>query len=212
MERLSFSTRSFRCDLAFAPRHQNAPTCDPPYGMSEVARPHQHSAKSPSPDPHQHSSDPSPFSERYLSASSAAIAPEPAEVIAWRYTESATSPAAKTPSGGPCLDASLVANLRRRGARCHCEERARFARSHALLVARGHKVAFGRGLKLSEDACVGRVADRDERRRDVERLALVGMDVLRARASSLGRAARPDRADVNARAPRTCSTTPSRVG
>ena len=82
------------------------------------------------------------------SASSAAIAPEPAEVIAWRYTESATSPAAKTPSGGPCLDASLVANLRRRRARCHCEERARFARSHALVVARGHKVAFGRGLKL----------------------------------------------------------------
>src|SRR5882672_5213506 len=34
---------------------------------------------------------------RYLSASRAAMQPVPAEVTAWRYTWSATSPAAKTP-------------------------------------------------------------------------------------------------------------------
>mmetsp|Transcript_19232 Transcript_19232/g.56765 ORF Transcript_19232/g.56765 Transcript_19232/m.56765 type:complete len:211 (-) Transcript_19232:60-692(-) len=39
-----------------------------------------------------------PCSLRYRSASSAACAPEPALVMAWRYWRSATSPAAKTPA------------------------------------------------------------------------------------------------------------------
>ena len=38
-----------------------------------------------------------PFSQSHLSASMAAMAPVPAEVMAWRYTGSATSPAAYTP-------------------------------------------------------------------------------------------------------------------